>query len=85
MKTMRILSLFAGLTLAIATIASAANDILIADFEAETYGDWKAAGEAFGPGPVPGRGRDQGVSHIPACRLMDGATLTPAGVGLSYS
>jgi hypothetical protein len=31
---------------------SAADDILIADFEGETYGDWKTTGEAFGPGAV---------------------------------
>ncbi|RMF87731.1 MAG: 2,6-beta-D-fructofuranosidase [Planctomycetota bacterium] len=29
-------------------------DILIADFESETYGDWKTTGEAFGPGPAEG-------------------------------
>jgi len=29
-------------------------DLLIADFEAETYGDWKVEGEAFGPGPAKG-------------------------------
>lgn len=29
-------------------------DILIADFETATYGDWKVEGEAFGPGPVEG-------------------------------
>lgn len=32
----------------------AADDILIADFESETYGDWKATGEAFGTGPARG-------------------------------
>lgn len=32
----------------------AADDILIADFEGETYGDWKATGEAFGAGPAQG-------------------------------
>jgi fructan beta-fructosidase len=32
----------------------AADDILIADFEGETYGDWKVTGEAFGPGPARG-------------------------------
>src|SRR5689334_1832969 len=31
-----------------------APDIVIADFEAETYGDWKTAGDAFGPGPARG-------------------------------
>lgn len=30
------------------------EDILIADFEGKTYGDWKAEGEAFGPGPARG-------------------------------
>jgi hypothetical protein len=30
------------------------GDLLIADFEGPTYGDWKTTGEAFGPGPAPG-------------------------------
>ena len=30
------------------------KDILIADFEGKTYGDWKVEGEAFGPGPARG-------------------------------
>jgi len=30
------------------------KDILIADFESKTYGDWKIEGEAFGPGPARG-------------------------------
>ena len=30
------------------------NDLLIADFEGDTYGDWKVTGEAFGPGPAKG-------------------------------
>src|SRR5687767_1138404 len=29
-------------------------DLLIADFEGETYGDWKTTGDAFGPGPANG-------------------------------
>ena len=29
-------------------------DILVADFEGDDYGNWKAAGEAFGPGPAAG-------------------------------
>ena len=29
-------------------------DVLIADFEQETYGDWKATGDAFGTGPAIG-------------------------------
>jgi fructan beta-fructosidase len=35
-------------------VAAAAEDILIADFEGEDYGDWKVTGEAFGPGPAKG-------------------------------
>jgi len=37
------------------SIAQAAEDILIADFEGKTYGDWTVTGEAFGPGPARGR------------------------------
>ncbi|MBI4604359.1 MAG: glycoside hydrolase family 32 protein [Planctomycetes bacterium] len=29
-------------------------EIVIADFEGETYGDWEVTGEAFGPGPARG-------------------------------
>lgn len=29
-------------------------DLVIADFESDTYGDWKTTGEAFGPGPARG-------------------------------
>ena len=32
----------------------AAGDLLLADFEADTYGAWTATGEAFGPGPARG-------------------------------
>ena len=35
-------------------VATAAEDILIADFEGPDYGDWKVTGEAFGPGPAKG-------------------------------
>ena len=37
-----------------ATISLAAEDIVVADFEDETYGEWKAEGEAFGTGPAKG-------------------------------
>jgi fructan beta-fructosidase len=30
------------------------SDLLIANFDGQTYGDWKTTGEAFGPGPAPG-------------------------------
>ena len=36
-------------------MAQAADpDIVLADFEGKDYGDWKTAGEAFGPGPAQG-------------------------------
>ena len=38
------------------------DDVLIADFEGETYGDWVIAGEAFGPGPA--RGTLAGQMHV---------------------
>lgn len=43
-----------GLAMLVAPVAHAADDLLIADFEGETYGAWKATGEAFGPGPARG-------------------------------
>ena len=49
------LAALAILLSALATPASrAADDIVIADFEAPTYGDWTVTGEAFGPGPARG-------------------------------
>ena len=42
------------LGLCLSPLAAAEPDILIADFEGDTYGDWKATGEAFGPGPARG-------------------------------
>ena len=45
-----------GAALFAASVVSArsadAPDILVADFEGKTYGDWKTAGEAFGFGPA---------------------------------
>ena len=32
-----------------------AQDVLVADFEGDTYGTWKVTGEAFGPGPARGK------------------------------
>ncbi len=47
--------LAAGLTVMMVSGAAAADDdLLVADFEAKDYGDWKAEGEAFGPGPARG-------------------------------
>ena len=44
-----------GLAFAAAPAAAAERaDIIIADFEGETYGSWKVEGEAFGAGPARG-------------------------------
>ena len=49
-----------------------AEDILIADFESETYGDWKLTGEAFGPGPAKGTLPNQmAVSGFEGERLVN--------------
>ena len=54
MKTRtRHICLLAG-WLAISGVLHAAENIVIADFERDDYGDWKADGEAFGPGPAKG-------------------------------
>ncbi|MEZ6097570.1 MAG: glycoside hydrolase family 32 protein [Pirellulaceae bacterium] len=49
-----LLSLLLLMVVTLATTCLASDDILIADFEAETYGEWKATGTAFGPGPAAG-------------------------------
>lgn len=59
------LSLLAPLLLCTGLRAFAADpDILLADFEGESYGDWKAEGEAFGSAPargtLPGQMRVEG-------------------------
>lgn len=51
---MREFYLFLGLTLFAAGVVAASDDLLVTDFESETYGEWQATGEAFGPGPAEG-------------------------------
>ncbi|HJN08520.1 MAG: glycoside hydrolase family 32 protein [Pirellulaceae bacterium] len=47
-------------------------DVLVADFEGETYGDWKVEGEAFGPGPAQGTLKGQmDVSGYKGKRLIN--------------
>ena len=53
MKLKFLFKIFALLML-MASNVEAADDIPIADFEAETYGDWKVTGTAFGNGPAQG-------------------------------
>ncbi len=60
MKTLTSIHLLAGVLLFAAvvsvgsTLQAASDDMVIADFERPTYGDWKVTGEAFGPGPARG-------------------------------
>lgn len=42
------------LALALSLARAVEPDVVIADFEGPTYGDWTATGEAFGPGPAQG-------------------------------
>jgi sucrose-6-phosphate hydrolase SacC (GH32 family) len=50
----RILLACAALLLTSA-LARSAGDLVIADFEGGTYGDWKTTGDAFGTGPAHGK------------------------------
>ena len=52
----RLISMFCVLAFAVMPPcpAQAADDIVIADFEGNDYGDWKATGNAFGDAPVKG-------------------------------
>jgi len=53
MKRPHRLCLFVLLSL-VTTLVAASDDIVVADFEGKSYGDWRADGEAFGPGPAQG-------------------------------
>ena len=53
----------------------AADDIVIADFEGDSYGDWTVEGEAFGAGPAKGT--------LPGQRTVAG--YLGAGLGNSYA
>jgi len=56
-------TLMGGVMLVAATVASGADDLLIADFEGKDYGGWKVEGEAFGKAPAKGTlGSQQHVS-----------------------
>lgn len=48
-STLTLIAVFTALTM-----AQAADDILINNFETNDYGDWKVTGEAFGDGPAHG-------------------------------
>jgi len=36
------------------SLAAESSDVIVTDFETESFGDWKASGEAFGKGPATG-------------------------------
>jgi fructan beta-fructosidase len=42
------------IVLALSSPSFAADDLVVADFEGDTYGDWTVTGEAFGAGPARG-------------------------------
>lgn len=54
MRTILLTSLLCITLLAVQADSYAAEDILIADFEGETYGAWTTTGTAFGPAPASG-------------------------------
>ena len=56
MRRMFLIVLF---LLAVSTVARAAGDILIADFEGKDYGSWRVVGDAFGKAPARGKLKDQ--------------------------
>ena len=49
-----VLMCFVGMLLCVIPAMAAAGDILIADFEGDTYGGWQITGQAFGSGPARG-------------------------------
>jgi hypothetical protein len=46
--------ILAASCLAVSLAGAERPDLVLADFEGPTYGEWKATGGAFGPGPAPG-------------------------------
>ena len=50
--TIRILTCI--LTLLIVGSQSHGQEIVVADFESDSYGEWKVEGDAFGTGPTAG-------------------------------
>ena len=49
-----VMILFLGTLLTVSADAADRPDVIIADFEGDTYGGWTAVGEAFGSGPARG-------------------------------
>lgn len=75
--TARLATAVSIITLACAAFAqpppsASLPDVIVADFEAETYGTWKVEGEAFGSGPASGTlPGQQSVSGFEGKRLVN--------------
>ncbi|MCR9197982.1 MAG: glycoside hydrolase family 32 protein [Planctomycetaceae bacterium] len=60
------------MTTATATAWPRADDLLIADFESDSYDGWQVTGEAFGPGPAAGTlARQNEVAGYRGSRLVN--------------
>ena len=67
-----------ALPLAADALEASAADVVFADFEGETYGNWTATGTAFGDGPAAGTLPGQmGVSGFMGKRLVNSFTSAP--------
>ncbi len=72
LSTLAIAVSLTGLLTASWALAEGRQDLLIADFEAPTYGDWQVEGTAFGPGPARGSLPNQmGVSGFQGAGLVN--------------
>jgi len=73
MKTLPTMATFLlVLAFAVSSAANGADDLLLNDFEADNYGDWKVEGEAFGTGPAKGTlGGQQAVTGFEGKRLVN--------------
>ena len=54
MKRDRLFASLSALLLAVSNLSAQEPEIVVADFEGDSYGDWKIAGNAFGTGPAAG-------------------------------
>jgi len=68
----KFLALSLAIVAALSSFAMAAEDIVINDFEAKDYGDWKVEGKAFGKAPAKGTlDRQQRVSGFEGKQLVN--------------
>ena len=72
MRLSRIIAVATAVLALAGTGVFAADDIVVNDFEADTYGDWKVEGTAFGSAPAKGTlGNQQHVSGFQGKRLVN--------------